>query len=474
MFQVAPLPALAPPNVLRKVTWRLLPFLCLLYVFNILDRANVGFAKLTMQDDVGISPAVFDLGIGIFYFGYLAFEVPANLLLRRFGARRWMARIMISWGFVSCATMAVNGPVSFYAVRILLGVAEAGFFPGIILYLTFWYPARERARVTAYFMLAIALSGIFGNPLSGLIVDQLGGTAGVAGWRWLFLVEGIPSVLLGIWVLFYLPDGPDDATWLRPDEREWLKAQLRVEQAQLPPHGQGLLGALAHPGLWLLICLYFPIAVGANAAGAYFPTLIKDGFAGARPLKIGLLAALPHVGAILAMTGLAWSSDRTGERAIHVAFAALVASTGWLLAAVADSAWLALAGLCLAQAGMMAMLPTFWAIPPSILGGTAAAGGIALINSVANLGGLFGPTILGSSSRNGPAIVSWLRLERVVPPAVADRFGLVVMALLLFVGCGLALCVPRRRPVVAKVEGGTAAGSSQIVASPGEFHADRG
>lgn len=429
-------------HVLRKVTWRLLPFLCLLYVFNILDRSNVGFARLTMEKDLGISPAVFDLGIGIFYFGYIVFEVPANYLMRYFGARIWMARIMISWGVASCATMAVTEQVGFYAVRILLGVAEAGFFPGIILYLTYWYPARERARVTAYFMMAITISGIFGNPLSGAIVQLLDGVGGLQGWRWLFLVEGVPSVLLGVVVLFYLPNGPDDATWLSPAERALLKAQLVEEAINRPAHGEGLLGALAHPILWLLICLYFTMAIGANAAGAYFPRLIEGSFAGASKLRIGVLAALPHVCAMLAMTALAWSSDRTAERRGHVAFAALVAAAGWLIAAIAPSGWWVLVGLCLALAGMMAMLPTFWAIPPSLLGGTAAAGGIALINSIANVGGMLAPNIAGSSLRNGGRLAAQLGLEGMVP---AERFGLVVLAATLLVGCVLALCLPRER-----------------------------
>lgn len=385
-----------PALVLRKVAWRLVPFLCLLYIFNILDRSNVGFARLTMQDDLGMKEAVFDLGYGIFYLGYLAFEVPANLLLRRVGARLWMARIMVTWGLVSCATMAVTGPVGFYLVRILLGVAEAGFFPGIILYLTFWFPARERAKVTAYFMMAIPMAGIIGNPISGAILEYLDGAAGLKGWQWLFLIEGLPSVLLGFLVLFCLADGPQQARWLSESERSWLVGHLsREEGYRQQRHGGDLLRAMMAGRVWLLIGLYFTVAVGANAAGAYLPDLVSKRFQGWSKFEVGLLTAVPHVCAIVGMTLLAAHSDRTGERRGHVAFAAFLAAAGWTLAAATASPWWAFAGLCLAQTGMMSMLPTFWALPTSFLSGAAAAGGIALINSVANIGGFMGPTILG-------------------------------------------------------------------------------
>jgi ACS family tartrate transporter-like MFS transporter len=402
---------------LGKVAWRLLPFLCLLYVFNILDRANVGFARLTMQDDLKMSPAVFDIGFGLFYLGYLLFEVPSNLLLRRVGARRWIARIMISWGLLTCLTMFVHDVGTFYLVRWLLGVAEAGFFPGIILYLTFWFPARERARVTAYFMMAIALASVIGNPLSGAILEYLHLTAGFKGWQWLFLLEGLPSVLLGFVVLYWLTDRPDDALWLAPAERDWLGERLRREEKdRWQRHQADRLRAMLDGRVWLLIGLYFTVAVGSNAGGAYLPTLIKNRFQEVSPFQIGLLSALPHLCGILGMTLLSAHSDRTGERRGHVAVAALTASVGWSISALASWPWLALLGFCLAQMGMMSMLPTFWTLPTAFLSGAAAAGGIALINAVANLGGFFGPTILG-------------------------QLGLWSMALTLFVGAVLALCV---------------------------------
>lgn len=412
-------------QVLHKVTWRLVPFLALLYIFNILDRVNVGFAWLTMQADLGMSQQLFDIGFGIFYFGYLVFEVPANLLLRRVGARRWIARIMISWGLVTCAMMAVTGPWSFYLLRILLGIAEAGFFPGIILYLTYWFPARERARVMALFMVAIPLAGVLGNPLSGLIMSELHGVGDLKGWQWLFLLEGVPSVLLGIVVLFYLTDRPDQAHWLTAQERDWLIARLHEEeQYRQRVHGADRLGALMDARVWLLICLYFTVAVGSNAAGANFPKLIQSSFAGRSLIEIGLLGALPPLCAMVGMVLIGTHSDRTGERRKHVAFAAFLGAAGWTFSWGASSSWFAghsspwwvLAGLCVAQTGMMSMLPPFWALPTSFLSGAAAAGGIALINSVANIGGLTGPSIFG-----------W--------------FGLPAMAGTLFAGGILALCV---------------------------------
>jgi ACS family tartrate transporter-like MFS transporter len=418
-----------PGRVFRKVAWRLIPFLCVLYIFNILDRGNVGFARLTMQRDLGMSDWVFDWGVGLFYLGYLLFEVPSNLLLRRVGARRWIGRIMITWGLVSCATAMVIGPWSFFLVRVLLGVAEAGFFPGIVLYLTYWFPARERARMLAFFMAAIAISGAFGNPLSGVIVNYLSGVEGLRGWQWLFLLEGLPSVILGFVALFYLTDRPAQAHWLDDGERLWLVERMAQEEKyRRQRHGADLLRALVDGRVWLLIALYFTVAVGSNAAGAYLPKLIAASFSESTPLEIGLLSALPHACAFAGMTLYSAHSDRTGERRRHVALAALVAAIGWALSAACESPWLVLTGFCLAQTGMMCMLPTFWTLPTSFLSGAAAAGGIALINSVANLGGLLGPTILG-------------------------QLGLWAVAAILAAGSILALCV-RHDPTLEQGKGG--------------------
>ena len=381
---------------MRQVAWRIVPFICLLYVLNILDRANVGFARLKMQGDLGLTKDAFDLGYGMFYVGYILFEVPSNLLMRRFGARRWIARIMITWELVSAATLFARDLWTFYALRILLGIAEAGFFPGIILYLSDWFPNRQRAKMTAFFMLAIGLSNVLGNPASGWIMDHFDGANGWHGWQWLFLLEGLPTSLVGVAVLVYLQDSPRNATWLSNEQRQWLVEHLAEEDRQRQAlHGPDRWEAMLQPRVWLLIAIYFTVAVGTNAGGAYFPTLIEEQYKSATKFQIGLLTALPHLCAIVAMSLIGISSDRSGERRLHLAGSALLAAGGWSFVAWGPSPEVALIGLCLAQSGMMSMLPVFWTLPSVFLSGVAAAGGIALINSVANIGGFFGATILG-------------------------------------------------------------------------------
>ena len=383
-------------RTLRKVAWRLIPFVCLLYVLNILDRSNVGFARLQMQDDLGLSEGTFNLGYGMFYVGYLLFEVPSNLLLLRVGARRWIARIMISWGLISALTLLVNDQWSFYGLRILLGIAEAGFFPGIILYLSYWFPNRKRAKMTAFFMVAIGLANVFGNPTSGFIMQYLDTNAGLHGWQWLFLLEGIPSVILGICVLYYLTDHPQDAKWLSDEQRNWLVAHMRSEEQQLQRlHNADRLAAILQWRVWMLIAIYFTVAVGSNAGGAYFPKLIKGQFGNLSTFQIGLLSALPHICAVVGMSLFGISSDRRNERRGHLTAAALMATVGWSLTAWSPSPVVGLIGLCVAQTGMMSMLPVFWTLPSAFLTGAAAAGGIAMVNSVANIGGIFGAAILG-------------------------------------------------------------------------------
>lgn len=402
-------------TTLRKVAWRLIPFVCVLYLVNILDRANVGFARLKMQDDLHLSEATFDLGFGMFYVGYLLFEVPSNLLLRRVGARRWIARIMISWGLISSATMFAWDQGSFYTLRVLLGIAEAGFFPGIILYLSYWFPDRERAKMTAFFMLSIALSSVLGNPVSGLIMQYLDTVAGLHGWQWLFMLEGIPSIILGFVVLVYLTDYPKGATWLSIEQRDWLVARMqREEQQRRQRHNADRLAAILQWRVWLLIAIYFTVAVGSNAGGAYFPKLIKAQFEGLSTFQIGLLSALPHICAVVGMSLFGISSDRMNERRGHLAAAALLGAAGWSLAAWSPSPAVALIGLCLAQTGMLSMLPVFWTLPTAFLTGAAAAGGIAMINSVANIGGVFGATILGQCGLWSMAAILFLGAVLVV------------------------------------------------------------
>lgn len=413
-------------RTLSKATWRLIPFLFLLYVVNILDRANIGIAKLQMLDDLAMSEAAYGLGAGIFYVGYLLFEVPSNLILHRVGARAWLARILVTWGLISSAMMFVTGPWSFYALRVLLGVAEAGFFPGVILYLSHWFPARERARAVAKFMTAAVIASLVGNPISGAILHYMNQAGGLAGWQWVFLLEGIPAVVLGFVTLKYLTDRPAQAHWLTTDERDWLAQRMAWEEGEREQrHGLGLLESLAYPRLWLLIAIYFTVAFGDNCYGFFLPSILKDRLPLWNDFEIGLVAAVPSVMAITGMVLIGANSDRTGERRWHVAGPAFLATAGWVLVAYAPSPWLAVLGLALASTGMKSMLPTFWTLPTAFLSGTGAAAGIALINSVANLGGLVGPIAIG----------------RIKDDTGSFTIGLLVIAVLLAAGGALVLTV---------------------------------
>jgi ACS family tartrate transporter-like MFS transporter len=420
--------AVAEREVLARVRWRLLPLLFLLYMVNLIDRSNVGFARLEMLADLQMSERAYGFGAGVFYLGYFLFEVPSNLILARVGARRWISRILVSWGLVTCATMAVRGPVSFALLRVLLGFAEAGFFPGMILYLTYWFPARERARAVALFMIGAPVTGIVNGPLSGAIMQFMGdavglfvlflapintllggplagplgefmnGIAGLRGWQWLFLLQGIPAVLLGFVVIYALPDRPADTRWLAPAERDWLTARVgREEEHRVRSHGLTLLEAIVHPRVLLLTLVYFTVAAGSNAVAFFMPKLLEDRFAGFNKFQVGLLAAIPNACAVVGMVFNSWHSDRTGERRWHVAVPAFLAATGWVLFTTTSSRTGALVGLALAQAGVLSTLPVFWSLPTAFLSGAAAAGGIAWINSLGNLGGFFDSYIIGLS-----------------------------------------------------------------------------
>jgi ACS family tartrate transporter-like MFS transporter len=393
--------------VFRKVALRVCPFLLLLYVINLIDRTNIGIARLQMVDEQKIlDEEAYALGAGIFYIGYLLFEVPSNLILRRVGARAWIARILVSWGLIASAMMFVTGPLSFVVLRVMLGIAEAGFFPGIIYYLNDWLPARMRARGVAYFMLGGVIASMVGNPISGLILQTMDQVGGFSGWQWVFFLEGLPAVALGFVTLAYLIDRPDQARWLTPDERNWLSQQLEVDRSQLPHSRSHSLGAaVVDLRVWLLIAIYFTVAVGDNSYGFYVPTFLKSQFPDWMPLQIGLLAAAPSVLAMIGMVLVGRHSDRSGERRWHIAGSAFAAALGWSMIALAasgsievpgiDSRWLFVVGVAVTLTGMKSMLPTFWTLPPLFLTGAAAAGGIALINSVANLGGMLGPRIIG-------------------------------------------------------------------------------
>ena len=398
-----------PPELqnetLRRVTWRLIPFMMLLYFIAFLDRANVGFAAMDMNRDLNISKTLFGFGSGAFFIGYFFFELPSNLLLHRFGARKWIARIMISWGIVSAATAWVVGPKSYIAVRILLGVAEAGFFPGMILYLTYWFPTTVRSRMTALFVAAIPISGIIGAPLSGFLLE-MNGVGGLAGWQWMFIVEAIPALVLGMIVPFYLTDRPAEARWLQPEQAEWLQKTLEAED-HAKPH-MPLLKALTHPSILVLSAVYFCMMVGLYGLNFWMPTVLgKDGVGIASPQLKWILAIPPLFGA-LTMFFYGRRSDRKQEREWHVLVAMFCGALGFALAAASTSQGfaanltpafnqtIATFGFVCVAMGVFCAMPTFWPLPSMRLRGTAAAGGIAVVNSIGNLGGFVGPYIIGA------------------------------------------------------------------------------
>ncbi|MEX3931057.1 MFS transporter [Paraburkholderia phymatum] len=421
----------APPSTFeeatyRKVAWRLTPLLMLSYVVAYLDRVNVGFAKLGMSTDLGLSDAVYGFGAGIFFIGYFIFEVPSNIILHRVGARVWIARIMVSWGIISMLTMFVTTPTMFYAMRFLLGLAEAGFFPGIILYLTYWYPAHRRGRMTTWFMTAIAISGVVGGPISGYILKAFNGANGWHGWQWLFLLEGIPSVIVGILVFVVLDDRISKAKWLTDQERELLERNIAVEEATKEDHSIGKV--MMSPRVLLMSLIYFSFVMGLYGVSFWLPTIIKStGVTDA--FMIGLLSAIPFAAAVIAMVLVARSADRTRERRWHVALPGFAGALGLVLSVVwAHDTTLAMAALTLATMGIITTLPLFWSLPTSFLAGTGAAAGIAMINSIGNLAGFLSPYAVG-----------WLKQIT----STTDS-GMYMLAAFMILGGLLAISVPAR------------------------------
>ena len=380
-------------SAVRKATYRLIPFLCLAYTVNFLDRVNVGFAALHMNADLGFSPAVYGFGAGIFFLGYIAFEIPSNLALQRFGARIWIARIMISWGLIACAMAFIRGETSFYAMRLLLGIAEAGFFPGIILYLTYWFPAADRARIIALFMASVPLASVFGGPLSGALL-QMDGFLGLAGWHWLFIIEGVPAILLGLLALKVLTDKPDRADWLTEGERQALTRKLADEAETAKAVGYSDLGAaLTRPRVLALGLLYFFMVTGLYGIGFWMPQVI--GAFGLAPLTIGFLTAIPYLFAAIAMVLWGRRSDRTGERRWHIALPLLLAAAAFAWSAYSGPLLPTMIALTLATLGFYAAFGPFWSLPTALLTGTGAAAGIALVNSMGNAAGFAGPYVVG-------------------------------------------------------------------------------
>ena len=384
-------------SALGKITRRLIPFLLLLYVIAYLDRVNVGFAQLQMKKSLGLSDSVYGLGAGLFFVTYFLFEVPSNLLLERFGPRRWMARIMITWGVLSSATMLVRGEASFYALRMGLGLAEAGFFPGIILYLTYWFPPRERAAAIARFMRAIAISQIIGGPLSGAILDGLDGVNGWAGWQWLFLIEGLPSVALGFVVLRLLPDRPAAVRWLSDAEKRAIAGALQAAPAGGAGHDRHTLKqALADGRVWLLSSIYFCFAMTLYGVTMWLPQIIKD-LVGGSALRVGLLVSIPYLFAAVVMVLWGRFTDRAGAYRRNLVLTTGIASAALFatvpLLGVGPAA--ALVALSVGMVAFSASFGPFWTLPASFLRGTAAAAGIAVINSCGNLGGFASPWLVG-------------------------------------------------------------------------------
>jgi len=418
----------APTNelaavTLRKVTWRLIPFLFVLYVIAWLDRVNIGFAGLEMNTDLGFSSTVFGLGSGIFFLGYCLFEIPSNIILERVGARLWISRIMVTWGLVSAGLMFVRTPAAFYLLRFLLGVAEAGFFPGVIYYLSLWYPAAHRARAIAVFMTAVPVTGLIGGPLSGALLE-LNGLHGLAGWQWLFLLEGLPAVILGTSVLFYLKDRPETTHWLTPAERDWLVETLAAER-QAGALRPNIRVALTDTTVWRLGIIFLLVAAGFYGYSFWAPLIIKS-LTGLSNFKIGLVLGAISAVTIVGMLLNGYHSDRTGERPRHIALPLLLMALGLVGCALVRQPVLAIAALALIPLGHCASYGPFWSMPTQFFTGAAAAAGIALITMIANIGSFAGPTLIGIlKTRTGTHTTAFLLLGglAVVAAFLALRIG---------------------------------------------------
>jgi MFS transporter, ACS family, tartrate transporter len=380
-------------STIRAISWRLIPFLVLAYFLSYLDRVNLGFAALTMNKELNFSPTVFSWGAGIFFIGYFLFEVPSNLALEKFGASRWIARIMITWGIISALMAVVSGVWSFYGVRFLLGVAEAGFFPGIILYLTYWYPAEYRARFLAAFAVAVPVSTVIGAPVSGLLLG-LDGAMGLQGWQWLFIIEGVPSVLLGIVTWFYLTDRPAKADWLSAEQKAWLAAKLESEVAAKQAATHLTLGqALSSPKVIALSLVYFGFVAALYGMQFWLPTIVKAfGFSNA---QTGFVIAVPYLFGTIAMILWARHSDATRERVMHVGAPLLLTGVALGICGYVTDPMITMVVLTVAAIGVFCTFGVFWTLPTAWLSGTAAAGAIALINSIGNLAGFAGPYLIG-------------------------------------------------------------------------------
>jgi sugar phosphate permease len=381
-----------------RVTRRIIPFLFLCYVFAYVDRVNVGFAKLQMQQDLRISDAVYGMGAGMFFLGYFFFEVPCNMALQKIGAKYWLGPIMVVWGVVSACQMLVSSAASLYITRFLLGVVESGFFPGVILYLTFWYPRRYRAKMLAAFMTAIPLSGVIGGPISGWILESMSNSSALRGWQWLFLFEAIPSILAGVLTIYILDDAPRKAKWLSAEEKQLLEQRLEEEtqakQLEAPGH-YTLADAFRSPKVWLLGVIYFGMVMVNYGISFWLPQIVKETLS-RNVLAIGFLTAIPWGLAAITMVAVGHHSDKTGERRWHIALTSILCSAAFAASAIPGigGLWSFLA-ITVATASIAASYSTFWALPTTLLSGTAASAGIAWINSIGNLAGYVSPYLVG-------------------------------------------------------------------------------
>ena len=419
-------PAIVGTQALAKVHARLLPFLCLLFIVNYLDRTNVAMAKLAMLADAHLTNATYGLGAGLFFIGYFVFEVPSNLILHRVGTRWWISRIMMTWGLCSVAMLLTRGPRSFYALRFLLGLAEAGFFPGIVLYLTHWIPAGQRAKTMAIFLTSTALSGVVGNPLAGAIL-KLDGLAGFHGWQWLFILEGLPPTVLGILILTTnaLPDRPTDAAWLTREQVKWIEDELIRDREHPVISHVADLRAAADRRLALLSGIYFLLIMGLYGFVYWVPSIVQN-LTAANNSTVGVLSALPFVVGAIAMVAIGAHADGAGRRRGHVATCAIIGASGMAALALPTGAAWGMAALCLAAIGIFGSLGPFWAIPTRYLRGTAAAGGIAVVNSVGALAGFVAPYAIGYAKDRTGSFAN----------------GLLVVAASLALGSLLVFCVP--------------------------------
>jgi len=415
----------AESRAYRRVTLRLIPFLFLCYVVAYLDRVNVGFAKLQMLSDLRISDTAYGIGSGIFFIGYFLFEVPSNLILHRVGARKWIARIMVTWGVLSMLTMFVTGPYTFYLLRFLLGLAEAGFFPGIVLYLTHWYPSSRRARIISLFMTGVAISGVIGGPLSGYIMSRMAGVSGLAGWQWLFLLEGIPSLVMGAAVFFYLPECIETAEWLSETERRRLSRNLEVEASGV--EHASVFATLRDPRVLLYAGISFCFVMGLYGISFWLPQLIRTmGVEDAG--RIGVLSGIPSACAAVFMVLVGWSSDRFRERRWHLIFGAVMGATGLVVAGLfSTSLVIGMIAMSAAMAGSLSNIALFWTLPTAALRGASAAAGIAAINAIGNLAGFLSPYLIGvAKDATGSATA-----------------GLYVIAVFLLIGAALVVLATR-------------------------------